>query len=179
MFQHIRISVVYSKGWLSRTEQCDLWRYFPTDSYHTHLKSTNSTPALFHHGFSGPRRLCWHAAGCVWLEPTEVNVTAVFWVTPSVCDRPARPGCLWHIQWYPTDLYLGPVQVLLSTAHPLKAPLTFFHEWFFSCSLLGHYSVIVYLVRYCLCHGLVAGNSSGWWEPVDWGVTLFYEQHYF
>lgn len=44
-------------------------------------------------GWGGLR---WHAAGFVWLEPVEVNLTAVSRVTPSVCDRPARAGCLWH-----------------------------------------------------------------------------------
>lgn len=34
----------------------------------------------------------WHAAGWVWLELTEVNVTAVSWVTPSVCDKAVRRG---------------------------------------------------------------------------------------
>lgn len=77
--------------------------------------------------------LCWHAAGSVWSHPTKVNVTAVFWVTPSVCDKPARPECWWHFSWYPTDLQMGPVQVLLSTVHTLKATMTFFHEQLFSC----------------------------------------------
>lgn len=154
-FKLIHSSVVYSialfkllQVGLPKTKQCDQWRHFLI-LYRTRLNLLISPQHCFTKASvdqaeneKGSVGLCWHAAGSVWLEPTEVNLTAVFWVTPSVCDRPARAGCLWHFPWYPTDLYLGPVQVLLSTVHPLKAPLTFFHEWLFSCSLSWHYSAM-------------------------------------
>lgn len=53
------------------------WFYFMICS----LQCSYIIPALFHHLLRRPGRewsvgsvgLCWHAAGCVWLEPTKVK----------------------------------------------------------------------------------------------------------
>lgn len=70
-------------------------------------------------GFIG---LCWHAAGCIWLEPTEVNLTAVFWVTPSVCDRPARSWALVALFMIPHRFAVGSSSGAAQYSTPPKGP---------------------------------------------------------
>lgn len=142
---------------LTSTKHFDQLGYFLTNIGSFSLQSDLISPRYCFTEASADRArkekgsggLCWHAAGYVWLDPTEVNSTAVVWMTPSVCDRPARAGCLWH--FHDTPPICAWVQFRCRSAQhtPQRPRWPSFVQGLFSYSVVtSQCRVVVWAVRH-------------------------------
>lgn len=111
----------YNQFYITLTKCLSILHHCVPVSLHSQHCSTRTSVGQAENE-KGSVGLCWQASGCIWLDPTEVNLTAVFWVTPSVCDRPARSWALVALSMIPHRSAVGSSSGAAQYSTPPKGP---------------------------------------------------------